>query len=134
MMASQTLINSYAQDSLNRAQLIKLKQKAMRSGAWFKALHRLDRVLVDLTIKVTESVRSSCLVKRILAVIGKLQGLESNVMRSIRVAGHQLAQKLSLIAERWGNVLAKNWATDLSFAFFLALNSPSRMTYGRFPG
>jgi hypothetical protein len=35
---------------LEKAQLLKLKLKAMRSGVWFRALSRIDRVLVDLTI------------------------------------------------------------------------------------
>ena len=44
---------------LNRTQLMKLRLKAMRAGVWFKALPRIDRVLVDLTIKVAENIRST---------------------------------------------------------------------------
>ena len=105
---------------LNRTQLIKLRIKAIRAGLWFKALPRIDRVLVDLTIKVAENIRSSLLAKSILAVMGKLEGLmESSFLKSIRAIGRSLAEKLSLIAQKWGNVSARNWSTDQSFASFL---------------
>jgi hypothetical protein len=52
--------------------LINLKTKAMRSGAWFKALQRIDRMLFDLT-RIVNNIRSSQLAKRILALIRKLE-------------------------------------------------------------
>jgi hypothetical protein len=113
-----------APSSLNRTQLIKLRIKAIRAGVWFKALPRLDRVLVDLTIKVADNVRSAFLAKCIFAVVGKLEGLlESSVLRSMRTIGRSLAEKISLIAQKWGNASAKNWANDSSFAFFLAIQT-----------
>ena len=112
---------------LNRAQLVKLKFKAMRSGVWFKALHRIDRVLIDLTIKVAENIRSPHLAKCILTVLGKLEGLlESSVLKSLRLIGRPLAEKISLTAEKLGNTSAKNWAADSSFAFFLAIMHTNR--------
>ena len=53
---------------LSKAQLVKLKLKAMRSGVWYRALPRIDRVLVDLTIKVAETIRSPHLARCILSV------------------------------------------------------------------
>ena len=127
IMVAQTVLQNSASSFLNRTQLIKLKFKAMRAGVWFKALPRIDRVLVDLTIKVTENIRSISLAKSILTVVGKLEGLlESSVLKSLRSVGRQLAEKLSLIAQKWGNVSAKNWATDSSFAFFLAVMHTNR--------
>jgi hypothetical protein len=112
---------------LNRTQLIKLKFKAMRAGVWFKALPRIDRVLVDLTIKVAENIRSAHLAKSIFAVVGKLEGLlESSILKSLRLIGGPLAEKISLIAQKLGNASAKIWATDLSFAFFLAVMHTNR--------
>jgi hypothetical protein len=127
IMVAQTVLQNSASSFLNRTQLIKLKFKAMRAGVWFKALSMIDRVLVDLTIKVTENIRSISLAKSILTVVGKLEGLlESSVLKSLRSVGRQLAEKLSLIAQKWGNVSAKNWATDSSFAFFLAVMHTNR--------
>ena len=111
-----------SQSILNRMQLLRFKHKAMRAGVWFKALLRIDRALVDLTIKVAENIRSHYLAKCILAVVGKLEGLlESSVLSSLRLVGRPLAEKISLIAQKWRHASAKNWATDESLAVFLAV-------------
>jgi len=117
---------------LNRTQLVKLRLKAMRAGVWFKALRRIDRVLIDLTIKVARyTVRSVALVKSIRAVMEKLEGLlESSLSRVIREVGFPLAQKLSLVAQKWGNTSAKSWASASSFVNFLAvmhINDPKNL-------
>ena len=86
---------------IDRTQLIKLKMKAMRSGVWFRALRRIDRVLVDLTIKVARCVRSSVLANSILSITRKLEGLlESRFVRAMREIGFSLAHKLSLFAQK----------------------------------
>lgn len=118
----QTIMQNNTSSPLNRTQLIKLRIKAMRAGVWFKALPMIDRVLVDLTIKVVDNIRSVSLAKSIFAVVGKLEGLlESSVLKSLRLIGRPLAEKISLTAQKWGNASAKKWATDRSFAFFLAV-------------
>jgi len=89
---------------------------------WFKALPRIDRVLVDLTIKVAENIHSSLLAKGILSVVGKLEGLlESSVLISLESFGRQFAERLGFTAQKWGNTSAINWAGDSSFAVFLAV-------------
>jgi hypothetical protein len=107
---------------LAKEQLLRLKLKAMRAGVWFKALRRIDRALIDLTIKVTSSIRSNTLAKSIFALARKLEGImESRVSRALREVGFPLAQKLSLTAQKWGNASAKSWASAPSFAIFLAV-------------
>jgi hypothetical protein len=107
---------------LNKTQLVKLRLKAIRAGVWFRALPRIDRVLIDLTIKVASSIRSATLARNILAVTKKLEGLlESRLLRAFRGVALQLAQKLSLAAQKWGNASAKRWASDVSFVSFLAV-------------
>ena len=107
---------------LNKTQLVKLRLKAIRAGLWFRALPRIDRVLIDLTIKVASSIRSATLARNILAVTKKLEGLlESRLLRAFRGVALQLAQKLSLAAQKWGNASAKRWASDVSFVTFLAV-------------
>jgi hypothetical protein len=107
---------------LTRVQLTKLKLKAMRAGVWFKALPRIDRVLVDLTIKVAENIRSTYLAKNIVAVVSKLEGLlESRFVRLARTVGCSLAEQISAIAQKLGNASAKNWATDRSFTLYLTV-------------
>jgi hypothetical protein len=107
---------------LNKTQLVKLRLKAIRAGVWFRALPRIDRVLIDLTIKVASSIRSATLARNILAVTKKLEGLlESRLLRAFRGVALQLAQKLSIAAQKWGNASAKLWASDVSFVTFLAI-------------
>lgn len=113
---------------LRKERLLKLKLKAIRCGVWFRALSRIDRALVDLTIKVAGRVRSFTLAKILFSVVKKLEeAFESKVLRVLREVGLPLARKLSLFAQNWGNSFAKNWASDPSFARFLAimhLNNP----------
>jgi hypothetical protein len=113
---------------LEKAQLLKLKLKAMRAGVWFRALPRIDRVLVDLTIKVAGTVRSFTLAKNILSVIRKLESImESRFLQAVREIGFPVARSLALIAQKWGNGTAKDWGSDGGFARYLAamsLNEP----------
>jgi hypothetical protein len=114
---------------LQKTQLLKLKMKAIRSGVWFKALPKIDRALVDLTIKVAGNVRSFVLAKSIMIIMRKLESLmESKFLRAIREIGFVNARRLGIIAQEWGNAKARNWASDEGFARFLsvmALNTPS---------
>ena len=112
---------------LNTSELKKLKAKALRAGIWFKALHRIDRVLVDLTIKVTESIRSSSLAKSISAIVAKLEELtQSEALGAFRLFGVSLAQQISSVAQKLGNTAAKAWANDVKFATFLAVMQINR--------
>jgi hypothetical protein len=107
---------------LDRKQLVKLKTKAMRSGAWFRALQSIDRALIDLTIKVANIVRNVKLVESILTVSRKLESaMESRFSRVVREVGLPLAQKISLTAKMLGNISAGSWVFDSSFAIFLAV-------------
>jgi hypothetical protein len=107
---------------VSRGQLVKLKKKAIRAGAWFKVLARIDRVLIDLTVKVAQIVRSPSLVKRILSVTTKLEGLlESKLVRATGMIGFKLSCTLSLLAQKWGNSAAGAWAGDAAFSRYLAV-------------
>lgn len=114
--------------TLTKQKLRKLKLQAVRRGVWFRGLSRVDRALVNLTIKVVDGVRSFTLAKALLSVIKKLEdAFESRVLRILKEVGFPLARKLSLFAQKWGNNLAQNWMRDVSFAKFLAImhiNSP----------
>src|SRR3972149_12109852 len=117
----KTVLQENASGFLNKTQLIKLRLKAMRAGVWFRALPRIDRALVDLTIKVASNIRSFTLAKNLLAVIRKLEGLlESSLSRALREVGLPLAQKLSLVAQKWGHTSAEIWSSESSFIHFLA--------------
>jgi len=110
------------QDLLSVEKLFKIKKFALRRGVWFKALNRIERGVLDLTMKYVDNVKSTKLAKVLTAIIQKLkQATESMVDRLMRTVGIALAQKSSSIAVGWGNVSAKSWASDLPFAAFLAV-------------
>jgi hypothetical protein len=110
-----------APNFLDKATLVKLKLRAMRAGVWFRALPRIDRVLVDLTIQVADTIRSPHLARSILSIAGKLEGLlESRLQRAVREIGLPIAQKLSQFARKWGNKEATKWATDEGYARYWA--------------
>jgi hypothetical protein len=107
---------------LSKKQLVNLKTKAMRSGAWFKTLQRIDRVLFDLTIRVVDNIRSARLAKSINALARKLEdAIKRGFSSRLRELGLPLAQKTSLTAQKLGNISANSWAFDSSFAIFLAV-------------
>ena len=109
---------------LEKAELVKLKVKAMRAGVWFRALSRIDRVLVDLTIRVAGAVRSFTLAKNLLAVVRKLEStMESRFLRAVKEIGVPAAHRLSLVAQEWGNLGAVKWKSDVGFARYLAAMS-----------
>lgn len=114
---------------MRREGLLLLKLKAMRRGVWFKALNRIDRTLFDLAVKVVDAVRGRKLAEALLSIVRKLEeALENGISKAVKEVGLPLARKLSLIAQRWGNHGAGGWASDVSFARFLAImhiNSPS---------
>jgi len=115
---------------LNKKQLINLKTKAMRSGAWFKALKRIDRVLFDLTIRVVDTIRSAKLAKSIAVLTKKLEDAKKNNFSSrLRTIGLPLTQKISFTAQKLGNASAGGWVFDSSFAVFLAVMCINNVKY-----
>ena len=109
---------------LEKTQLLKLKLKAMRAGVWFRSLRRIDRALVDLTIRVAGTVRSFTLAKNILAVVRKLEDvMENRLLRAVREAGFPVARRLASFAQKWGNGSAKRWGPDVGFARYWAAMS-----------
>lgn len=102
--------------------LTQAKKLALRRGVWFKTLNRIERAIIDLTVQCVDSIKSGKLAKMLTAIIDKLQSaMESIVDKLVRTIGVPLAEKISCVAAGWGNVSAKSWTSDLSFAAFLAM-------------
>ena len=105
-----------------RTHLLKLKHRALRAGMWYRLLPRIDRVLVDLTIKVADNVRSSRLARSLLLVASKLESLlATKLSRAVREFGLPLAEKFSQFAQQWGYKAAAIWASDKAYARFWAV-------------
>ncbi|MGQ9625203.1 MAG: hypothetical protein ACUVT9_07545 [Candidatus Bathycorpusculaceae bacterium] len=99
-----------------------MKLRARRKGVWFKTLNRLDRALIELTIRVADKVRSLRLTKALYEVMKKVEtALQNKIFQAIHHVGFPLARKIGLIAKKWGNPFAESWMSDLSFARFLAV-------------
>ena len=103
--------------------LVEVKKLALRRRVWFTSLSRVERGVIDLTVKCVDVIKSGKLAKVVTAIIDKLQSaMESTVDRLVRAVGLPLTRKISSIAVSWGNRLAVMWADDLKFARYLALN------------
>jgi hypothetical protein len=108
---------------LSIRKLNETKKHALRRGVWFKALTRIERGIIDLTVKYVDNIKSSKLAKVLTAIILKLQTTtESMIDKLVRIIGLSLAQKISKIAINWGNHSASMWADDRAFARFLIIN------------
>jgi len=117
-----------------REALVRVKLKALRCGVWFKALSRDERIFMELVIRVTHMVRSfllakllSQIVKKLLEVMGGVKAVIGEVAYKMKTDGLRLAQKLSQIAQGWGNRSAAKWPEDPGFVQYLTimhLNKP----------
>lgn len=109
--------------SLSIKKLAETKKTALRHGVWFRSLNRVERGIIDLTVRYVKSIKSTKLAKVVTAIIEKLQTtIESMADKLVRTVGLPLARKISNIAVSWGNYSASLWAEDCAFARFLAFN------------
>jgi hypothetical protein len=103
--------------------LIELKKRALRRRVWFRFLNRVERGIIDLTVRYVDCIKSTKLAKLVTAIIEKLQTTKENIVdKLVRTVGLALAQKISNLAVSWGNLLACMWANELEFAKFLVVN------------
>lgn len=110
--------------ALSTGSLTKLKRLALRRKVWYKCLNRLERGIIDLTMQCVDSIKSGKLATVVTAIINKLDSaLEGMVERLVRSIGYPQAAKISTIANKLGNITAKEWATDRLFARYLAVMS-----------
>ena len=104
------------------SKLAALKMRSMRRRIWYKVLSVLERVQVDLTIRMLERVRSPFLAKVLDSIIQKLSvALQSKVSTLTQGVGLPQALKLSRLAQSWGHKTAETWASNREFARFLAI-------------
>jgi hypothetical protein len=132
MITKGMFVKSQFSLALTRKDLMSLKSRALRRRSWFRVLERVERALIDLTIKVVNRVRSPVLYKALVLIVKKLEDAsERRVSRATREVGFPCIHRLSLLAQKWGNKSAQNWMFDLSFARFIAImhiNCPASYT------
>ncbi len=107
---------------LTREALSRLRVRARRRGVWFQFLSRVERGLMELAIRVVETVRSRVLARALLDVVVKLQSaMEGEVARWMWMVGRPLARRLSAIAQSWGHASAGLWFAEPDFVRYLAM-------------
>ena len=116
--------SGYVLSSFMVGKLAEAKRAAFRRGVWFRALNRVERGVVDLTMKYVDAIKSTKLAKVLTAILEKLRlATEGMAERLVRTVGVSLAQKMSDIAVSWGNLSASKWAQDPGFALYLVVNA-----------
>ncbi len=112
-------------------QLVEIQRKAMRQRVWCKALNRTEQAIVSLTIQCVDRIRSSKLIEIVKAIVIKLNAaMKGRVKKAIEFVGYSLSQKLSRVAEDWGNTSARRWALDPGFKRFLAIMYLNTQVFG----
>ena len=109
--------------------LSKLKQKSIRSNnSWYRVLSMDKRRFIDAVIQTVDKIRSSLLLKiltgfveKLFRAIGGIRGLIGNFAFEMQNFGYPLAQRISVIAAKWGNNLAANWSNDEGFIRYLTV-------------
>jgi hypothetical protein len=108
--------------SISVARLADTKKIVLRRGVWFRSLSRVERGIIDLTVRYVDNIKSIKLAKIVTAIIRKLQyAMESSLDKLVRSIGLPLTLKISEVAIKCGNCLASKWAADRGFARYLAI-------------
>ena len=122
------MIVALGKQLLCRTELEKIKKRALRRGIWFKVLSKIERIQVDLTIKVVKVVKSIILSKVLHSIVKKLlNAMESRVARLMKEVGKTLARKISEIGVKLGCKSAKSWINDegfIKFSTIMYMNTP----------
>jgi uncharacterized membrane-anchored protein YjiN (DUF445 family) len=109
---------------LTISNLRKIKTNALRRRVWFKALSKVERAVFDLTVKCVEQIRSTKLERALWDIACKIfEAMEKTFLKTAEKTGRQIAQKLSKIAQKWGNQTAPDWERDKQFIIYLGVNT-----------
>jgi len=107
-----------------RQDLVKIKSKALRARIWFSALSKVERTIIDLTIKCVEKVRSTVLASTISAIVNKiLPYLQGDFMTEAEKVGQGIVERLCIVGGTWGNKTCSTWRSDRYFVRFMGVNT-----------
>jgi len=109
---------------LTRQSLITIKVRALRRKIWFRALSKVERSIVDLTIRCVDNVRSPVLLTIVSSIVNKiLKTLRKGFLETVEKIGREVAERVYTVALYWGNASASDWKHDLDFVRFLGVNA-----------
>jgi hypothetical protein len=102
--------------------LVSLRRKALRGRVWFKVLDRAERAILTLAPRCVEVARSPMLIDALAKILVKItEALMSPLGHFRSQVAMPLAEKISLIAQKWGNLSAEAWARDKGFIQYLTV-------------
>ena len=101
-----------------------VKGRALRKRVWFRVCNRLERGIVDLTIRCVDVIKSSRLALMIGRLVCKiLKACRSTFLMRVARTGRGLAEARSRIAVSWGMEEASRWKGDKDFIRWLGVNA-----------
>lgn len=110
---------------------MRIKSRALRQRVWFKVTSRVERGIVDLTMRCVERIRSPVLARILSEIISKISQMTGkSFLEMVNRIGRRVAEEISAIAERWGNENASSWKHDLDFIRFLGVGSVNNRVTG----
>ena len=116
---------------LTSSRLAEVREEAKRKRVWYRMLPKLDRDVLDLTIKCVGELKSAKLIEVVTKIVVKLKAaLQNRLSRLMDEVGAPLAKKLGDIALGWGNRSAGKWAQDRGFVRYLAVMNGSFRGFG----
>src|SRR5712692_8517973 len=101
---------------ITREVLIGMNTRGLRRRLWYSTLSRIERGLVDLTIRWVDKVRSGRLAETLVRILAKLAMALETGMGRVLARGRILAGKASELAVGWGNSAAYSWRFETAFA------------------
>jgi hypothetical protein len=119
---------------MTRQNLLKIKSRALRTRVWFRALSKVERAIMDLTIKCVDKVRSTVLTRTIATIVDKiLRSLEEDFMTRAERVGSKIAEGVYAVGKRWRNETCSAWRSDKCFFRFLGVNALNRHVTSKTP-
>ncbi|MEM3150734.1 MAG: hypothetical protein QXT49_07085 [Candidatus Nezhaarchaeales archaeon] len=104
---------------------MELKLLALRRRVWFKALSKVERLIVDLTVRVVSRVRSIQLAKALSSIANKLQEWLSSrkTFKEMALeAGLKVAKRIVKVAVKLNVEKAYEWLNDQAYVFYLGVS------------
>jgi len=121
-LTEESSLQGILDSPLTGRKLAGMKLRALRRRVWFRVLDRVERGLLDLTIRWVDNVRSGRLTETLLRILVKLARAMEQGMARVLVVGRELALRASMLALEWGNGQAYAWRFDESLWRGLAKN------------
>jgi len=95
----------------------------LRRGVWFRALTRIERGIIDLTLRCVDKVQSNTLKTVLSDIIGKLENVVDHFFTwRLEQIGRPFAEGVSRAAALMGVKGAEKWKDDRSFLQLIGLH------------